>query len=257
MDATKTPQNLNTFFILLFITSIPFWILGELVSIEDMPINIPISALMAFNPMLIALFLTYRKNGKSATIALLRRAFDYQRITHKIWVWLMPIILLVAFGLQLLTGTVISALQFPIHLMPIFFIVFFITACGEEIGWQGYACDNLQTRRTALETGIILGMVWAVWHIIPYFQAGNSAWWVIWQCVATVGLRIIIIWLYNNTNYSIFATIVFHAMINVGNFLFPNYGSYYDPFMVSIVIWGVVVIIIYIWKPKTLTGKQV
>jgi len=46
---------------------------------------------------------------------------------------------------------------------------------------------------------IILGTVWAVWHIIPWFQGHPNPAWVAWQSAATVAMRIPIVWLYNNT----------------------------------------------------------
>jgi hypothetical protein len=51
------------------------------------------------------------------------------------------------------------------------------------------------------------------------------AWWSFW----TVALRVILVWLYNNTGRSVFATALFHTTINVTWQLFPIQGSFFDP----------------------------
>jgi hypothetical protein len=132
-----------------------------------------------------------------------------------------------------------------------FFLVFFIPAACEEVGWMGYAVDPMQDRWSALKTSLILGSVWAIWHVIPWLEA-NTPVWVAGQCFSTIGLRVLIVWLYNNTGKSVFAAIVFHDMINVSEFLFPNYGSHYDPFISGAIIAVIVIIVTFLWGPKTL-----
>jgi hypothetical protein len=161
--------------------------------------------------------------------------------------------MLLEYGLMKLMGIPIPDFQFPVLTVPIFFVVFFIGAIGEELGWTGYATDPLQDRWIALEAGIILGTAWAVWHITPYFQAHNAPIWVAWQCAFTVGCRILLVWLYNNTGKSVFAAITFHAMYNLSFLvLFPIYGSYYDPFITFVIVAVTVVIVTFLWGSKTL-----
>jgi|GEM_PF-2369365 len=62
------------------------------------------------------------------------------------------------------------------------FLLFFIGAIGEEVGWTGYVTDPLQNRFGALKAALIIGTVWAVWHIIPFIQAYRTPIWILWQC---------------------------------------------------------------------------
>jgi uncharacterized protein len=87
---------------------------------------------------------------------------------------------------------------------------------------------------------------------VPYLQTHNGPGWIAWQCIGTVGLRVIIVWLYNNTGKSVLVTILFHDSINVSEFLFPNYGSHYDPAITGILIIMTAVIVTFFWGPKTL-----
>lgn len=45
---------------------------------------------------------------------------------------------------------------------------------GEEPGWRGYALAKLQSRYNALVASLILGVLWAVWHL-PFFFIEGSA----------------------------------------------------------------------------------
>jgi uncharacterized protein len=63
----------------------------------------------------------------------------------------------------------------------------------------------MQERLGALGAGLALGTAWAAWPVIPYIQAHNSISWIAWQCLATVGLRVLIVWIFNNTSKSVFA----------------------------------------------------
>jgi len=253
--ANESPLN---FFLLVFVISIPFWLLGAVAGdiTKVIPINLPISALMLICPITAAVILTYREHKSSGVKQLLERVFDYKKIRHKIWylpvVFLMPVIMVLSYSLMRLLGTPLPEPQIPVLMIPVFFVIFFISATGEEVGWSGYAIDAMQNRWGALKASLVLGSVWAVWHIAPYIQTHNTLMWIVWQCVATVGFRVLVVWLYNNTGKSVFAAITFHAMINVSTFLFPNYGSNYDPFIVSILLTVIGVTVTVVWGPKTL-----
>jgi len=64
--------------------------------------------------------------------------------------------------------------------------------------------------------------------------------------------RILYVWLYNNTGKSLFATIVFHDMGNVGYVLFPVNGSLYDPAIGGPITAVIAVIVTFLWGSKTL-----
>jgi membrane protease YdiL (CAAX protease family) len=110
----------------------------------------------------------------------------------------------------------------------------------------------LQQRWSAFTASLILGAAWALWHSITFLQTTESLAWVVWQSATTVGLRVLIVWLYNNTGQSLFAAVAFHTMVNVSEFSYPVYGSHYDPFIATILIAITVAIVTFLWGPKTL-----
>jgi hypothetical protein len=99
---------------------------------------------------------------------------------------------------------------------------------------------------------MLLGGVWAIWHIIPLLSVPRSLAWIAWWSLGTLASRVIITWLYNNTGRSVFVTILFHAMINVTFMLFPSDGSHYDPRITGLIMACVAIVIVGIWRPQAL-----
>lgn len=253
----RTVKSSLIFFLLLLVTSIPFWLLGFFVSLPGwLPINLPISALMAFNPMLLAVILTFRESGAEGVRGLFRRVFDFKSIRHKVWYLpiflIMPLNMLLSYGVMVVTGNAVRDAVVPLLMAPLMFAAFFIAAIGEEVGWAGYAIEPLQARFGALGGSLIVGAVWAGWHVIPFYQAHPDPMWVASQCAVTVGLRVLIVWLCNNNGGSILPAVIFHAMVNVSDFSFPNYGSHYDPFLAAIFTAAMAVLVTYLWGQRTL-----
>jgi membrane protease YdiL (CAAX protease family) len=133
------------------------------------------------------------------------------------------------------------------------FLASFIAALGEELGWMGYAVDPMQDRWNALQASILLGMVWATWHIVPLVQAHRSPAWIAWWCLWTVTQRVLIVWLYNNTGKSVFAAALFHAISNVSTLLFPEY---YDPRITGLITALAAAIVTVVWGPRTLARNE-
>lgn len=262
MSAT-TPTNNNSvwiYFLLVMLLGIPFWLIGFLPDEQWrrlIPINLPLSAFMFVCPVMVALILTYKEAGGNGVKVLLKRTFDYKMAKNKLWyipaVFLFPAIMLISYIAMYLMGMPLPAdIQIPFTIIPVFFVLFFLEAICEELGWSGYAIDRLQDKCGALGGALIVGTVWAVWHFIPYIQTGHAMTWVWWHFGATIIGRVLYVWIYNNAGRSVFAAIVYHAMTNVGYFTFPNYGSHYDPFITFIVMLVIVMAIIFLWGPRTL-----
>ena len=217
------------------------------------PINFPMTSV----PLLVALILVYREEGLGGVRRLLRRILDQRRIRNRIWygpiIFLMPGIFLLTYGVMRLMGLPLPNEPYiPFLQIPLLLVLFFILAIGEEVGWTGYVTDPMQDRWNALTTGIILGSVTALWHLVPLIQMGRTPIWIAWWALGSISIRILTVWLYNNTGRSLFAAIVFHAMFNVSFALFPNYGSHWDPAVSGAIITIVAVIVAFLWGTRTL-----
>jgi hypothetical protein len=246
--------------LLVFVLAIPFWLIGG--EKLPLPFNLPVSALATSIPMTAASILSYRREGVDGIKELLKKALDYQKTGNKIWylpaLLLAPLIYFSSYVIMRLTGLPLpNPIQIPFLLAPVLFLMFFIGNTGEELGWSGYAIDPMQNRWGALKASILLGVVWVIWHAIPWLQTGNTPNWVVWQSGKSVVMRIVIVWLYNNTGKSVFAATLYHAADNVSWSLFPNYGSHYNPFVSGMITALTAVIVIFGWGPKTLAQHRV
>jgi uncharacterized protein len=244
-----------TFFILVFALSVPFWLIGAQSRLQLVE-GLPITTLMVFCPLIAASVLVYRENGLAGVTALLERAFDYSRIRAMVWylpiVLLNPTVMIISYGVMRWPGMPLPAPEVSVVTALIMFVVLFIFAVGEEAGWMGYAIDPMQERWNALQASLLLGLVWAVWHFVPLLQLGRSPFWIAGWSVSTLALRILIVWLYNNTGSSVFAAILFHTMSNLSTFLFPNRGSHYDAWVSGPILATVATVVTILWGPRTL-----
>jgi uncharacterized protein len=188
---------------------------------------------------------------------LLKRAVDFRKIKRKVWyvpvLFLWPATMVLAYGSMYLMGAPLpDDPRFPILIVPLLSVVFLLSATFEQVGWQGYAIDRLQGRWNALEAGLIVGIVWAIWHVVPLAETHRAPSWIAWQCLGMVPFRILIVWIYNNTGRSVFAAIVFQATADVSQFSFPNHGSHYDPLATVLILAFTAAMVVFLWGPQTL-----
>jgi len=84
----------------------------------------------------------------------------------------------------------------------------------EEIGWRGFALPLLQSKFNALVASLILGLVWATWHLpafllSPYEGVSLPIWFI-----SVFGISVILTFIYNSTNGSIPMVFLSHWLIN-------------------------------------------
>ncbi len=93
----------------------------------------------------------------------------------------------------------------------------------EEPGWSGFALPRLQRVHSPLVGGLILGSLWALWHLpgflIPSQELtdipprGTVLDFVVFA-LALIGLRLVMQWVFNNTKGSVLMAILIHASWN-------------------------------------------
>ncbi|WP_265110011.1 CPBP family intramembrane glutamic endopeptidase [Halosolutus halophilus] len=164
------------------------------------------------------------------------RAWAHQIVRWRVgWPWWVA-----AFGLPVaivaVTTVVLVVIGGPVDLdqplqSPVLIAIVFLfglTVSGglnEEPGWRGFAQPYLNDRYSALTASLIIGVVWAGWHL-PYFfipitpQSGFTLANQIGWFFGIVLLSIILAWSYNNTG-SVLIAMVLHAMVNTADILLP------------------------------------
>jgi|GEM_PF-1494179 len=89
--------------------------------------------------------------------------------------------------------------------------LFTVFWASEEIGWRGFAMPRLLSRWNALVSSLIVGAVWGLWHL-PLFFMGNIP--PITYFIFTASVSILMTWIMNNNQGSLFLAVFFHAWIN-------------------------------------------
>ena len=242
------------FVLLLLSLSVPFWIVGAIRPIELLP-SLPISALQATCPLLAALLLVLSEDGGAGVAALLKRSADFRRIRSTAWdlpaLFIRPAVTIVSYALMRALRAPLPDPRFPVGSVPAMAVGFLLLAWTEEVGWSGYATDRMEQRWSAILTGLVLGVAWAAWHVVPLVQARREPAWIAWWSLGTVGSRVIIVWLYNNAGRSIVAAALYHAVSNLCWQLFPNAGSHYDPRFTGPLTALTAVAVTVVWEPRT------
>jgi membrane protease YdiL (CAAX protease family) len=163
-------------------------------------------------------------------------------------------------GIYLLFGGTapgpISGLTLPIVLINLL-LTLIRGPLSEEGGWRGFALPRLQSRFNALTSSLILGIIWACWHIPLYFIESRIPFYIFIALVLVIS--ILMTWGYNNTNGSLIITIIFHFSFNFnGAFITGCFGLL--PQMIFYIGGGVMIgiylIIVIIYAgPKKLSRK--
>ena len=104
--------------------------------------------------------------------------------------------------------------------LQLFFILFGIfPGVLEEIGWTGFAYPRMRLKQSALGAGVLLGVLWGLWHapVVDYLggAAPHGAYWLPFflSFIAIVtALRVLIVWIYTNTSSVLLAQLM-HASL--------------------------------------------
>lgn len=249
--------NAAWFFGVVLVLSLPFYALGITATALPFAPALPISSLMACVRMVAALGLVAWQSSARAARGLFASAFNIRIIPNAGWALvalaIMPLCFAVAGAVMWLSGAATPGLHLlsASAIIPAF-ALFFLGAVGEEIGWQGYAFPALAGRYSAVMSALIIGVVWALWHVVPFALMGRSATWIIWQGLGMVLMRIIIVWLFVTARHSILIVVLFHMMSNSVWGMLPDFNPYYNPMVMFFVLFVPVMVIVSLWGKSTL-----
>ncbi|HSG42819.1 MAG TPA: type II CAAX endopeptidase family protein [Anaerolineales bacterium] len=214
-----------------------------------------------YGPLLAAIVVTLIYQGGAGVKDLLKRGLML-RLGKWWWVALLtfPVLIGGSLALSALFGNPLpefEALAEPIALpFALVWIFFFSGPLQEEFGWRGYALENLRSKYDTLTAAIISGLMWGLWHLPLFFMPRaddyyNRPMWGLMLTTTLVG--IILAWLYANTNGSIFATMLGHAMFNWSNWVLPALKSDSAALILFGLYFAAVAYIVWQYGRKNLT----
>ena len=181
----------------------------------------------SFGPTVAALVITRFTDGRSSIVGLIKRLI-LVRVNWRVYVvtfFLMPVIGLV-FYLVLGISTKIALWKIAttmVALVPLNAllggVIFGFGPLGEEMGWRGFLQSHLQGRVNSVTTAIIVGLVWAFWHL-PVFSFADFrnglglSQFVVLYPISTILIAFVMGHLWRWSNGSLFMVIFFHAVLN-------------------------------------------
>jgi uncharacterized protein len=114
----------------------------------------------------------------------------------------------------------LAALPPPLTLLGVYLYVLLAVALGEEIGWRGFALPRLQSMHGPLLGTLILGPLWALWHLPLFLTPWNelTVLSVVMFVLGTTCLAIMYTWVFNNTKGSLLIVILIHVTFDWATF---------------------------------------
>ena len=179
------------------------------------PLGVVLLLLGTFAPSLVALWLTARVEGDSGLRALLSGVVRWRvaagwylfALVHRLATGAWP-----RFGDEPWYGILAAiALSTPFQ-------------AGEEIGWRGYALPRLATRFGLARASVLLGLIWAAWHLpqffIPEVDTYGQSFFV--YALQVTALSVAMAWLYARTNGSLLLVMLLHSAVNNSKDIVPS-----------------------------------
>lgn len=124
----------------------------------------------------------------------------------------------------------------------------------EELGWTGFAVPRLRQRYSILTSGLIVGLLWGVWHFLIAFWAssslsGGNSWamfvagFLAFYLVALPAYRVLLVWVYDHTG-SLPVVMLMHASLSASTLILQPLAtgviSLTWNFVLAAVLWALV-----------------
>lgn len=141
----------------------------------------------------------------------------------------------------------------PVALMLVATLFSTPVQAGEEIGWRGYALPRLVDRFGFGGGSIVLGVIWALWHIPQFFMPGNDApiQWFPLFLIQVTAYSVILAWVYMRTNGSLLLTMLMHAAGNNTKDIVPSVASPQLACIAVTLLWICAAVLIVRMQPTT------
>ena len=174
-----------------------------------------------FGPALVAIGLTAWAEGGRGIRALLAGMFRWHvGFGYYLFAMSFMIAIKLAFAVvhRLLYGTWPLFGAAPVYLLIAATLIstVFGGQAGEEVGWRGYALPRLAARFGLGGASLLLGAIWALWHLPLFYLHGADTYGQSFlpYLLNVTAFSVVIAWLYWRTGGSLLLAMLIHAAIN-------------------------------------------
>lgn len=85
---------------------------------------------------------------------------------------------------------------------------------GEELGWRGWAHPRLQARTSPVAASLLLGLVWALWHLPLVLVASSPLVQAAVLLLFIAPMAFLYTWVFNGTGGSVLIVVLLHGAQN-------------------------------------------
>lgn len=136
----------------------------------------------------------------------------------------------------------------------VFLAGMFIGAFGEELGWRGYLQKTLDRRIMVFLSSMLVGVLWALWHIGLY-QNGPA--YMFFFALSLIAYSFAISWLLWGTKHNVVIATLFHFMINISTYIFfLRVANDPDYMRTNAIVWTLVASFILLSQRKHFLRKN-
>jgi membrane protease YdiL (CAAX protease family) len=227
-------QPVLKYFALVFAFSWSVWFAASAIPAPGSPgttvfslLRGPLYLTGVFAPAICALALTARAQGSAGVWALARRIGRWH-VKPKWYIfaagYTIAIKLAVALIVRIASG---SWPRFGSESTAIIVLALLTSTwvqAGEELGWRGYALPRLSRRFGLGRASIILGAIWAAWHLPLFFapEADTFSQSFPAYFLGVTALSVAMAWLYWKTGGSLLLVMLLHAAYNNTKDIVPS-----------------------------------
>jgi membrane protease YdiL (CAAX protease family) len=176
----------------------------------------PLFILAVYSPGFASVFLVLRHYGFKGLASFFRR-LTLWRASRLWWLYLIMGIPVIFYAGAALKGTISDPFPFSpwYQVLPALALALFLGPI-EEFGWRGVALPLFQRKFNPFWAGLILGIIWAVWHIPAFLLSGTaqSAWSFTPFFVGVVAISVILTPLFNDSRGSLLIAVLYHFQMN-------------------------------------------
>jgi membrane protease YdiL (CAAX protease family) len=181
----------------------------------------------ALTPAMVALALTAHDQGGAGVRALVAPVTQ-GRVAARWYLFALGYTVAVKLGVALLhrvlTGGWPRFGDLSWLLIPFAIAISTPVQSGEEIGWRGYALPRLAARIGLARASLVLGVIWAAWHLPLFFVRWNDTWrqsFVVFTLQVTA-ISVAFAWLWERTGHSLLLPMLLHAAVNNTKDIVPS-----------------------------------
>lgn len=220
MHAISLRRSLARFFLLAFAITWSLQLPGVLARAGFLPgpfeAYLPLAMLGVLGPMVAAILVTLRETGRAGVRTLLAGLGQWRApLASYLVAAVVPGLLLTGI-LWLLRA---AGRDGPIAYVPDAgrLVAALVIACGEELGWRGFALPRLQRLTGPFAASGVLGVLWTLWHIPMFLGVGVPLALLLVMLLFFVGGSLLFTWAYKRSRGSLLVVVVAHVGAHMNN----------------------------------------